>query len=202
MLFAVNGDTASLRVFATGLALLPCTKREGAILWFIAAACGAVVIWQRKRSWRPLLWLLPGPVFFVAWKIFLHAMNANVAREFAPISLAVLEANSTRIATIGRMVVAELLDVAHWSVFWPAVVGAFAYLAWRVRDRRLLLLLFVALAAPLMIYAAMFVFSTEPDWVVHLGGSVRLLLHVMPLGWLAIAWAMTWHIAKPSNSDE
>jgi hypothetical protein len=199
ILFAITGGSVALRLYAVSLALLPCTKREGAILWLVAATCGALVIWRRERNWRPLLWLLPGALFFIAWRIFLHILHTNEAHDFAP-TFALLQMNAARIGRITLMVTAELLDIRHWSLFWPAVAGAVVYLASRRRDHVVLLLLAGALVAPLMLYAAMFVFSTERDWMAHMEASVRLLLHVMPIGWLAIACAIAWPPAITTTS--
>ncbi len=193
-LYAVNRQPDMLRIFALSLALLPWTKREGTILWLIAAFGGAVVIRRYGRSKRALLWLTPGAVLIAAWKIFLHAMQTTDAREFVPMNFPTLIANISRVIPIFRMVGTEMLATSRWSLFWPCVLLAFAYLCVRARDRRLLLL-GVAVAAPVALYSATYLFSIWPDYTRHFDASFsRLLLQVMPIAWLAIALA----IAQPS----
>ncbi len=205
IVYAINREAYALRVFAVSLALLPWAKREGAILWLIAALCGAVVIWRGSRSWRSLLWLLPGAAIVVAWKIFLHAMHTIEAREFGPMTFGTLQANLSRTIPIGKMVMAEMLETQRWSLFWPCVALAFTGLAFRARDSRLLLLV-IAVAAPVTLYGATYLFSIWPDYSMHFQASFpRLLLHVMPVAWLAIALAMPWAKriqSRPSGDNQ
>jgi hypothetical protein len=189
-LYSLHHDAGAWRIYACSLALLPWAKREGVILWAVAAFCGTVII-GRERRWRSLLWLTPGVVLMASWKIFLVAMKTAEAREFTPITLGALQQNLSRVLPICRSVLAEMMETTRWSLFWPIVLLAFASLLIRPRDRRLPLL-FIAVAAPIGLYAATYLFSAWPDFLEHFGASFpRLLLHVMPVAWLAIAIAMT-----------
>ena len=189
LIYLTNPDASAWRVYASCLALLPWMKREGAILWAVAAVCGAVII-CRQRRWFWLLWLTPGALLILSWKIFLLAMRTTEAREFVPMTLPTLWENLPRAFAIFRLIGEEMLTTTRWSFFWPIVLLAFVSLAFRSRDRRLLFL-FTAIAAPLTAYAATYLFSFWPDFTDHLRTSYpRLLLQVMPVAWLPIAIAM------------
>jgi hypothetical protein len=201
--YAGSQDRCTLRIFAVSLALLPWAKREGAILWLIGALCGAVVIWRGRRSWRLLLWLLPGVVIMAVWKIFLGAMETTKPLEFVPMTFETFSANLSRVLPISKMVLAEMLETTHWSLFWPGIAVAFIYLAMRARDRRLLLLV-IAVGAPITLYAMIYLFSAWPDYALHFQQSfARLLLHVMPVAWLAIALVLPWPgiASRPSGKN-
>ncbi|MEP6821671.1 MAG: hypothetical protein ABI946_04905 [Chthoniobacterales bacterium] len=177
------------RLFALCLALLPWAKREGAILWLIAAACGAFIIWRGGYSRRALLWLIPGPALIIAWKVFCTAMGKGPGTEFIPLTWTNLMQNSPRILPIAGHVVEEMLLINRWNLFWPILALSLAALALRARDRRFFILL-VAVTAPIFAYAGTYMLSNWPSWSGHMDASLsRLLLHVLPVGWLAIALA-------------
>jgi hypothetical protein len=184
------------------LAFLPWLKREGTILWAISAACGALVIWHARAGKRAFAALLPGAVLIVAWQAFLHLMRTTETREFVPISLAAFEANATRTVPICKMIIAEMARTQNWSLFWLGVALAFATLAWRARNFRLFLVA-AAVATPIGADAATYLFSNWPDYRLHFEASFsRLLLHVMPVAWLAIAMALPWPMWKPSAARQ
>jgi hypothetical protein len=190
VVYSMNGGESAWRIYAGCLAVLPWAKREGAILWAVAAVCGVVIV-CRQRRWSSLVWLAPGVILMVSWKIFLLTMKAAETRDFAPMTLAALQQNLSRILPICRMVFAAMMNTRRWSLFWPIALLAYTTLLIRSRDRCLLLLI-VTVAAPIGLYAASYLFSAWPDFAVHFGSSFhRLLLHVMPVAWLAIAIAMT-----------
>lgn len=189
VLYANDGAPSDLNLFALMLTLLPWAKREGAILWLIAAACGAVVIVRRTRSIRAFLLLAPGALIICAWKVFLRIMHEAPTNEFLPLNASTLVHNASRITPLCRAVLAEMVEPSRWSFFWPIVAIAFASLAWRNRSQ--LLFLFVAVVGPMSAYAATYLFSAWPDWTSHIETSFsRLLLHVMPVAWIAIARAL------------
>ncbi len=177
------------RLFALCLVLLPWAKHEGAILWLSAAACGAFMVWRGKYPWRALLWLLPGAALISAWKIFCTTMGKGPGTEFVPLTVANLLQNSPRILPIVDHVVDAMLLINYWNLFWPILALSLAALALRMRNRNFLVL-FVAIVAPISAYAATYVLSNWPTWGEHMDASFsRLLLHVVPVGWLAIALA-------------
>lgn len=185
-----DGSGTSWRVFALALALLPWAKREGYILWGVGALCAVLVLWQTRGRWTLLLWLVPGPVLLAGWKIYLHANQLLVDHEFLPVTLATLTANVGRVGPLAGAVFVELGNVKNWSLFWFLVGAAFLSLLWRRRDRALVVL-FLALALPLAIYPAAYIFTGWGDWLGHAHASLsRLFLHLMPLGWLAVALAL------------
>lgn len=201
VIYSISHDASAWRIYSCSLALLPWVKREGAILWAVAALGGAVLI-CRERRWVSLLWLAPGVVLMAAWKIFLVAMKTAEAREFTPMTVATLQGNLSRVLPICRSVLEEMMETARWSLFWPIVLLAFVSLLVRSRDRRLPLL-FIAVAAPIGLYAATYLFSAWPDFLDHFAASFRrLLLHVMPVAWLAIAIAMTRPTGPVPNSPD
>jgi hypothetical protein len=187
VLAAERNDPSCWRIYALCLALLPWAKREGAVLWAIAALCGILIIGRIRRVRLAGLWLLPGPAIMLAWKAFYFSMGKTEQFEFLPMTLATLVKNFPRTSSIGQSVIAEMMDTTHWSIFWPLTAAVFLWLLLRAPDWRLLIL-FLAVSAPLFIDASMYLFSGWPNWTEHVEQSLsRLLLQVMPVMWLAVA---------------
>ncbi|MEP6809984.1 MAG: hypothetical protein ABI992_07055 [Chthoniobacterales bacterium] len=183
-------DPAQWRIMGLCLALLPWAKREGNVLWLIAALVGVFVLWRSGHSRRALLWLVPGFLIMMGWKFFYTAMGKGPGTEFLPVTWTNVTTNLPRAFPILRAVLEEMLLKSRWSLFWPIVALAFLALLLRARDRRLLILFF-AVAAPIGIYASAYVLSSWTSWMGHAEASLsRLLLHVMPVAWLAIALAL------------
>src|SRR5207248_949546 len=76
------GNDAFFRLYAACLALLPWVKRDGLILWIVAAACGVFVILRARKSPLSSLAFLPGIVILCAWRLYLNATNALQAADF------------------------------------------------------------------------------------------------------------------------
>jgi hypothetical protein len=196
LLHADTGEPSAWRFSALFLALLPWAKKEGSILWLVATVCAVVVIARRGRVWRTLVWLVPGPALMGAWKIFCHAMALAPTQEFQPMTLTTLRANLPRLEVIGRALLGEMMETGRWSIFWLIAAIAFLALFFRARKQRVVIL-FIAVWAPIAMYSATFIFSGWPDWYAHMNHSIsRLLLHVVPLTCLAIGLA-----ARPPNQS-
>ena len=190
LLHLQNGDPAAWRCSALCIALLPWVKKEGSILWLVAVICAVGVLWRRRRSWSGLLWLLPGLFIMVAWKAFCIAVELVPKHDFATVSFTRFVESLPRLDWILFRLRGELLDLSHWSIMWPLLLFAFVALVVRARDQRSLVL-FVAISVPVAAYTGSYLFSDWPDWAAHMDASIsRLLLHVTPLAWLAIALAM------------
>ena len=185
-----NADPAAWRCSALCLALLPWAKKEGSILWVVAVICAIGVLWQQRRSWSELLWLLPGVFIMAAWKAFCGSMGLAPSREFAAVSVSRLVERLPRLDGILSRLRVEFLDLSHWSIMCPLLLLAFVSLAVRFRNQRSLVL-FCAIGVPMAVYAGSFFFSDLPDWTSHMNASIgRLLLHVTPLAWLVMALAL------------
>src|SRR5439155_21032813 len=63
-------NDAFFRLYAAFLALLPWVKRDGLILWIVAAASGVFVILRTKRSSRHFLALFPGLLIICGWRLY------------------------------------------------------------------------------------------------------------------------------------
>ncbi|MEP6810138.1 MAG: hypothetical protein ABI992_07830 [Chthoniobacterales bacterium] len=199
LLAGTSGETASWRLSALFLALLPWAKREGAILWLVVVIGGVVLVWRRRRSWQYQLWLLPGAGILLAWKIFLHRMKLTASDDFVPVTLATLQTNLPRAGTIARLLGEELIATSRWSIFWVLVALGFGVLLLRARDRQLLILA-SAIFAPMAAYAGAYFFSGWGDWVEHIHSSLtRLLLQLMPVAWLVIALAVSPPRDRPAE---
>ncbi|MGI9087020.1 MAG: hypothetical protein ACR2HH_04640 [Chthoniobacterales bacterium] len=199
---ASTREPGAFRIYAASLALLPWTKREGVVLWLTAAIAGAFVLWRRRESPRTWLWFLPGILIIAAWKLFLHLLHTTEAGEFVPMNFHALMANLSRALPLAKMVVREMLVTYRWSLLWPLVALALVSLAGRARDWRLLLL-GSAIIAPIALYAATYLFSSWPNYANHFDASYsRLLLHVVPVAWLAIALAISRSSSAALPSDK
>ena len=193
----LGNNGAAFRFYAALLALLPWFKREGTILWLVAALAGVSVI-LRARERRKLLALLPGLGIILAWKLFLFCQHTVVSRDFVPLGRAAFAESLTRLGPIVSALGKEFTDLAQWSLLWPLLLGAAFFL---VRRRRFLLsaLLLPAIFVPLLLYCATYFFSAWPDVGKHIETSFpRLLLQIAPLAWLTIAAAIGAQWPLPS----
>ena len=180
-------NDGAFAIYAVAAAMLPWIKREGAILWLIAALCGILVIWRRKKSPAYLLALLPGLFVIIGWHFYLSQMHAVSSSDFMPISLAALSANIHRLGPIMSMLFLEFTHIEIWSLFWPAAAFAGGFFLYRFRGTRAVMLI-ATIAAPIGIYAGAYIFSSWPDYHDHVALSInRLLMHVAPLATLMIS---------------
>jgi hypothetical protein len=192
-------SACDFRVYAVCLALLPWFKREGAILWLIAAVAGAAIILMQRRARTTLLALIPGAGLILAWQFYLHEMHAPASREFLPLSLTTLSQNAGRIVSISKMLCLEISDPGNWSIFWLIAAVAIIYLLLRIRNLQSAVL-FCAIVLPITAYLSVYIFSAWPDYIQHVGTSLaRLLTHIVPVLWIAIAGAFSSPLRTESH---
>jgi hypothetical protein len=185
-----NTDNDFFRIYAVCLAFLPWVKREGVILWLIAAICGAFVIWRSKRSPKYLCALLPGLFIAGAWRVYLSQMHAVSSPDFMAVNLTNLKANVQRLGPILSDFASEFTDTRAWGLFWLVAGLAAVYFVRRHGGVRALVLT-VSIVAPLAAYASTYVFSNWPDYHRHAGLSMsRLLMHITPLACLTLPAAL------------
>ena len=190
LLFLRDNSERSLVAFVVIAAALPWMKREGAMLWLIVAGCGAWIVWWRRGVRLALVSLLPGICIIAAWRLFLWRMHAPAPTDFVPVSLAVFALHLDRLLAAGEALLQTMLWTDRWSWFWYVAIGGFICTAWRQRSGQTLVLL-ICFVAPIAAYCATYVFSTWPEYLRHVHTSLpRLLLHVIPLAWLAVAYAL------------
>ncbi len=184
-------------VYGACLAFLPWIKAEGAVLFVIAAFCGAFVILCQKRSRAHFLALVPGGFILLAWHTYLAYMHAVASRDFVSINLSTLRANIHRFGPISARFVSELANTQLWSVFWLLTVVAAVLFVCKYRNLTTAVLL-TAIITPIGIYLFSYVFSAWPDYVAHMDLSIsRLLMHIAPLGLLMIGIAASESWARP-----
>ena len=203
VLYEMTGDMIYFRSYAATLALLPWLKREGAILWLIAALCGFAIIMVQKRNRRLLLALAPGGLIVLLWNLCLRVLGANPPHDFVSATPLAVTTHLYRLWPIGHAVLTELGQTRHWSVFWWLLALALCYLLFRGSDRGSILLA-VAIVMPLGLYSCIYLFSTWPSYLGHLQGSfARLMLQLTPLGCLVIARAvsLSWRRACPVGTE-
>lgn len=191
LLCATTSDNADfLRIFAVCLALLPWLKREGVILWVIAAVCGAFTIWRAKKSPRWFGILLPGLCVILGWRIYLQHMRAIPAADFTSVNFATLSANIHRVGPILSALASELANIDSWGLFWLVAAVSGVYFVRQYRDARSIIFV-TAIAAPLTVYALIYIFSSWTDYQWHLELSLcRLLMHITPLACLGLPAAL------------
>ncbi len=184
-------NDAFFRLYAACLALLPWVKRDGLILWIVAAACGVFVILRTKRSSRHFLALFPGLLIICGWRFYLSAMHAPQAADFLPMNLETFSSHLDRILPLFSAVLAEFHNLPTWSLFWFVVAVGVAYLLGQMRNPGTPVLL-NALFVPIVLYLLIYVFSSWPNYLEHVGLSIsRLLLHVAPVGFLITLLAVS-----------
>lgn len=169
-------------VYAVALALLPWIKRDGVLLWAVAAFCGALVILVARKSRSHFLMLLPGFIIIGVWQGYLHSMHVIPSQEFSQITFDSFRAHSYRIVPIAGAVFMEFRHISAWSVLWLGIGFGCLQLLRHIRRLRSIILL-VAVCTPFVIYPAVYIFSNWPDYLLHLHLSLsRLFMHVVPLG--------------------
>jgi len=190
------------RLYAACLALLPWVKRDGLILWIVAAACGVFVILRTRKSPLSFLAFLPGMVIICAWRLYLNAAHALQAADFLPFNLETFSTHLNRALPLLSALMAELHSLPTWSLFWFIVAVAVLYALPRMRDPGVVALL-VALIAPIVLYLSLYLFSNWPNYLDHVALSIsRLLMQVAPLGFLLIALAVSRHPEKQPQRQQ
>ena len=186
-----NGNDVFFRLYAACLALLPWIKRDGLILWAVAAACGVFVIFRTRRSPLFFIAFLPGIIIICAWRLYLNATHALQAADFLPFNLETFLTHFTRALPLLAALMAEFYSLPTWSLFWFIVAAAILYALPRMRHPGVLLLL-VAFITPIVLYLSLYLFSSWPNYLEHVGLSIsRLLMQVVPVGFLLIVLAIS-----------
>lgn len=197
--FLRAGSRDSLMLCVALGAILPWVKREGAILWAVTMLCALFAIWNRRNLRSALFSLLPGIGLIAAWKTF--ESNVHVLRppDFLPVSEEFFLANFKRISGIGHELYLELCDTSRWNIFWALVVLAILSILVRERTVRGFVLILL-LVVPLACYCASYIFSTWPSYIAHIEQSLpRLLIQLVPIGWLLIALALRSTPSRPAQ---
>jgi len=186
-----QGNDAFFRLYAACLALLPWIKRDGLILWIVAAASGVFVILRTRKSPSSFLAFLPGIIIICAWRLYLNATHALQAADFLPFNLETFRTHLDRALPLLSALAAEFYNLPTWSLFWFIVAFAFLCSLPRMRDPDVIAL-FVALIAPIVLYLSLYLFSSWPNYLDHVGLSIsRLLMQVTPIGFLLIVLAVS-----------
>jgi len=187
--------------FAACSALLPWVKSEGRILWAVIVFVGFALSISKRRIPQFIFSIVPGFVLLVVWRIFLKLVHAWPPSDFSHLSFGLLLNNAGRLREIATTLLAELSEPTHWSIFWLLVAVAVIYF---LGSRKLGGIAVVgAVIVPIVLYSLTYLFSTWPSYSAHMTSSMpRLLLHVMPAGWLAIGLALAQPRSEtPSRTD-
>jgi len=190
LLWFKTNNVRFIIVFAACSALLPWIKSEGIILWAVLVLLGLGLSFSKRRVAQFLISIGPGLLVILSWRIYLKLAHLWPHSDFARPSFSLLRENAGRIHDIIGILFAELSETVHWSIFWLLAAVAVVYL---IGSRKLeKLVLAAAVVLPVILYTLIYLFSTWPSYSAHMTSSVpRLLLHVMPAGWLAIGLALT-----------
>ena len=196
LLCSLEGDSRpALTAYAGLLTLIPWIKSEGLVLWLFLAVTGLVVALDRHQVRLFTIAVVPGLMVIAGWRIYLKAMQAVPPPDFARPGFELLKTNLNRLGAMSNIFWAEITDTSHWSIYWLLVLVAVIYLLLARRLSKLLLV--IGVLGPIILYWFTYVFSNWPSYTAHMTSSFpRLLLHVMPAGWLAIGLALA-----PSKSE-
>ena len=189
-------DRQFIVVFAACSALLPWIKSEGIILWAVLAALGFVLSLAKHCVAQFLISITPGLLVVLSWKIYLKLVHLWPHSDFVSPGFSWLRDNIGRLRDICVILIEELSQPADWSIFWLLAAVAVIYLF--VSRHLEKVILASAVVLPVIFYSLIYLFSSWPSYTAHMTSSVpRLLLHVMPTGWLAIGLALSQ--AKSEN---
>jgi hypothetical protein len=143
-----------------------------------------------------LLAFSPGLLIICGWRFYLSAMHAPQGSDFLPVNLQTFGSHLYRIFPLLSALLAEFHDLPTWSLFWFVIAVGISYLLRRMRDPRVLVLL-TALIVPIALYLSIYVFSSWPNYLDHVGLSIsRLLMHVTPVGFLITMLAVSRRSVK------
>ncbi len=190
LLWFKASDSRFIVVFAGCSALLPWIKSEGIILWLVIVLLGFGLGLAKRRLGQFMVSLAPGVILILGWRIYLRLVHLSPHSDFARPSLGALRDNIGRLGDIFGILFAELSEAFHWSIFWLLATVALIYLFGSRKLERIALA--SAVIIPILLYSVIYVFSTWSSYSAHMTSSIpRLLLHVMPVGWLAIGLALS-----------
>jgi hypothetical protein len=183
-------DSRFLMVFAACSAFLPWMKSEGVILWLVLVLLGFSLSFVKRRLALFSIAIVPGLLVIFVWRVFLRVVHLWPHSDFARPSFSLARDNIGRLRDIFGILFAELAETFHWSIFWLMAAAAIVYL---FASRKLeTIALASAVIVPILLYSLIYVFSTWSSYSAHMTSSIpRLLLHVMPAGWLAIGLALS-----------
>lgn len=187
---ADRDDLRSIMVFGGCSAFLPWTKSEGIILWAAVVFIGFILSLSKQRPAQFAISIVPGIILILAWRIYLRLVHMWPHSDFFSPSFNAIHENIGRLRNILGILFAELSEPAHWSIFWLMAGVALIYLfASRKLER---VALAFAIIIPALVYSLIYILSSWPNYPAHMTSSFpRLLLHVMPAGWLAIGLALS-----------
>ena len=190
LLWFKAGDLRFLIVFAACSAFLPWTKSEGIILWVAVVFIGFILSLAKQRPAQFAISIVPGIILILAWRIYLRLVHMWPHSDFFSPGFSAILQNIGRLRDILGILFAELSETAHWSIFWLMAAVALIYLfASRKLER---IALAFAIIIPALFYSLIYILSSWPNYMAHMTSSFpRLLLHVMPAGWLAIGLALS-----------
>jgi hypothetical protein len=182
-----DGNLAYRNSCVSCLALLPWIKREGLILWCVLAVLGLWGSWRQQRLRTFAVLLLPSLLPIALWRVYLGVAHARFTSDFVAPSANALKENVYRVIPICQLALVEASDYTQWSIFWLLVVIAIVYLIARWRNAQNQIIV-ASIIVPIVLYCAAYLFSNWASYTAHIISSMpRLLLHVVPVGWLAIA---------------
>jgi len=182
---------SAVPICATCLACLPWIKNEGVILCLVAAGAAALLMLVGRLPRRYWIALVPGLAVAICWRVFLRSVQVASTVDFVTINKDSLFGNLNRLPGIYRLILAEVLDVQNWGIFWlPAALAVlFLVYRWRYLTERLLALLIVA---PLLLYSCVYIFSAWTRYLDHVASSMpRLLMQLVPVTLLGIGLAVS-----------
>lgn len=194
--FVKKRSDDALALFIALAAILPWMKREGAILWFLLSAAGAIVLWHRGYRGRAALSFVPGALVVTGWRVFCSVKHTLPSRDFVPLAWHAFAAGVGHAGGIVREVCLTLLSTQLWDIFWVLVF--IALVATTIRSRNAIAgIICWALLAPMACYTASYLFSAWPDYIAHMDTSLpRLLIQLTPIGWLLIAFVCGFTFPK------
>src|SRR5262249_36498383 len=190
LLWFKTNDRSYIIVFAAASAVLPWIKSEGIILWAVVVLVGLGLSFAKNRLAQFLIAVAPGLLVIFGWRLYLKLVHISLPSDFSRPSLSFLRENAGRMGEILAILLAEMSETEHWSIFWLLTAVALVYLSASRKLEKLALA--SAVIVPALLYALIYLFSTWPSYSAHMTSSFpRLVLQVMPTGWLAIGLALS-----------
>jgi hypothetical protein len=195
----------SVRLLGLSAALLPFTKVDG-IIPLSCLALAIVPLLIRGRKWKLVAWaILPGFGIWLGWSALMRVLGVPREADFARFTPAVFLSHVDRARPLALWTLRELTAVRRWSLLWPLVAAALAYLVlckekWRWYP-------WVAtVCLPLALYPCVYFFSAWDSFEMHLWVSLpRLFVQVAPAAALMVGVVLAEVMSPgeaPGSSNE
>ncbi len=187
LMWRIRGIEEGWYISAACVALLPWIKQEGLLL-FASIVLPAVTMGLGRRWKRAAIFVVPGAVVLVGWKLAMHLVNARQETVFFPPTFDNIWLNLPRLQPIIWSFGVQVSQITRWSLLWYAVPLALVWML--VQRRKGAGTMATVVVLPLLLDIGPYVL-TRLDLKFHITTSMeRLIVQVSPIAVLCLGLAL------------